>query len=134
MRNFKELKIWNKARALVKEIYDVSDNFPSEEKFGLISQMRRSSISIASNIAEGSGKESNKEFIRFLEIAYSSAFELETQIILSHDLNFISDDDEISLLKKIREIQKMIFTFVKSLKSKNNSLLNLNLVAVPLFL
>jgi len=134
MRNFKELKIWNKARALVKEIYDVSDNFPSEEKFGLISQMRRSSISIASNIAEGSGKESNKEFIRFLEIAYSSAFELETQIILSHDLNFISDDDEISLLKKIREIQKMIFTFVISLKSKNNSLLNLNLVAVPLFL
>ncbi|MBM4172696.1 MAG: four helix bundle protein [Ignavibacteria bacterium] len=119
---------------MVKEIYDVSDNFPSEEKFGLISQMRRSSISIASNIAEGSGKESNKEFIRFLEIAYSSAFELETQIILSHDLNFISDDDEISLLKKIREIQKMIFTFVISLKSKNNSLLNLNLVAVPLFL
>jgi four helix bundle protein len=130
----KDLKIFNKARSLVKEICNVSSDFSSEEKYGIISQMRRSSISIASYIAEGSGKESNTKFIRFFETAYSSAFELETQIILLYDLQFISDDIENSLLNKIRDIQKMIFTFTKSVKSKNNSILNLNLAAFPLIL
>lgn len=106
MRNFKELKIWNKARTLVKEVYSVTEKLPIEEKFGLTSQMRRAAVSIASNIAEGSGKEYQKEFLRFLESAYSSAFELETQFILAEDLAFLNKEDSTQLLNEIQEIQK----------------------------
>ncbi len=117
MRNFKELKIWNKARMLVKEVYSITEKLPIEEKFGLTSQMRRAAVSIASNIAEGSGKESQKEFLRFLETAYSSAFELETQFILAEDLAFLNKEESAHLLSVVQEIQKMIYGFSKTLKS-----------------
>ena len=82
MHNFKELKIWQKSRVLTKKIYLLIKDYPEEEKFGLVSQIRRSAISIPSNIAEGSGRNSDRDFRRFLNIALSSAFELETQIII----------------------------------------------------
>ena len=87
---FKELIVWQKSRLLVKQIYKMTANFPDEEKYGLISQTRRASISIPSNIAEGSGKNSDKEFIRFFELANSSCYEIETQIIISQDLGFMN--------------------------------------------
>lgn len=122
MHNFKELKIWQKSRSLTKDIYLVTKNFPEDERFGLTSQMRRCAISIPSNIAEGSGRESNKEFRRFLNISISSAFELETQLILAFDLEFILETDYIRISKDIEEIQKMIFGFRKSLSKLNKTL------------
>ena len=83
MHNFKELKIWQKGRELVSEIYTLTKSLPKDEQYGLISQMRRAAISIPSNIAEGSGKGSDKEFCRFLDITNGSACELETQIYLA---------------------------------------------------
>ncbi|MBI3124542.1 MAG: four helix bundle protein [Ignavibacteriales bacterium] len=117
MRNFKELKIWQKSRELVKNVYSITEKFPSDERFGLISQMRRAAVSIVSNIAEGSGKESEKEFLRFLETAYSSAFELETQFVLSEDLGFLDHKENEIVLELIQEIQKMIYSFSKTIKS-----------------
>ena len=115
MHNFKELKIWQKSREFVKEIYRTTASFPSEEKFGLASQMQRASVSIPSNIAEGAGRNSNKEFGRFLNIANGSAFELETQIYLAHDLNYIDSNKLEYLTEKIIEIKKMIYGFKKGL-------------------
>ena len=116
MHNFKELKIWQKSRVLTKETYLVTKNYSDEEKYGLVSQIRRSVVSIPSNIAEGSGRDSNRDFRRFLNIAISSAFELETQIIISYDLHYISEKDYLEISEKIREIQKMIYGFRKSLR------------------
>lgn len=89
MHNFRELKVWQNARQLVKDIYIASFNFPAEEKFGLTSQIRKSAVSIPSNIAEGSGRNTDKDFSNFINISLGSAFELETQIILAYDLEFI---------------------------------------------
>ncbi len=116
MHNFRELKVWIKARLLVKNIYLLTSGFPKSEIYGLTDQMRRASISIPSNIAEGSGRKSNKEFKRFLEIAFGSALELETQIYLSFDINFIDENTLNDFLEFIHEIEKMI-------KGLENSLL-----------
>lgn len=116
--NFKELLVWKKSIDLVKSVYLLTSTLPSEEKFGLISQMNRSSVSIPSNIAEGSGRTSNKEFLFFLNIAISSSYELETQLIISNQL-FLIDVDNI--LSQISEVQKMILGLKKNLE---NNLIN----------
>jgi len=115
MHNYKELKIWQKGRLIVKEIYSITNLFPKEEQFGLISQMRRAVISIPSNIAEGAGRGSNKEFSRFLDISNGSAFELEAQLFLSYDLKYISKKIFYDKLEKVQEIQKMIYHFKNSI-------------------
>lgn len=115
MHNFKELKIWQKSIDFTKDLYDLLADYPDFEKFGLTNQMRRSVVSIPSNIAEGSGRDSNKEFRRFLAISLSSAYELETQIILSYKLGFITDKRFNEFSKSLQEIQRMIFGFRKSL-------------------
>ncbi len=117
MHNFKNLLVWQKAREFVKILYEVTSYFPVEEKYGIISQLRRASISIPSNISEGSGRNSELEFIRFLHIAYSSSYEIETQIFLSFDLGFIEKEKLDALLDKLYEIQKMLFILIKN-KSK----------------
>ena len=89
MHKYKELKVWQKGRELVKFIYELTNKFPKEEIYSLTSQIRRAAISIPSNIAEGAGHFSNKEFSRFLEIAYASSCELDTQIILSFDSDLL---------------------------------------------
>ena len=116
MHNFKKLNIWVNAMSLVKDVYLLTSNFPKEEKFGLISQINRCSISIPSNIAEGSSRSSNKEFSHFIKIALGSLFELETQIILSSDFKMINDPDSIIILDKITTLQKMINGFLITLK------------------
>ena len=118
MHNFKKLQIWERSKELVLKIYEVTDNLPSSEKFGLISQIRRAAVSIPSNIAEGSARESSKEFLRFLEIAKSSSFELETQIIICEELKFFDSDLSESLLNEINQLQKMIFVFQKKIKKE----------------
>lgn len=103
---------------LVKEVYLLTKNFPSDEKFGLVQQIQRSCISIPSNIAEGSGRNSDKDFTRFLDIAFSSSFELETQIILSFELKYITEDDFNKIKTLISEVQKMIYGLTNTIKSK----------------
>ena len=114
--NFKELKVWQKTRVLIKKIYEVSAKLPSREKYGLSSQIQRAAVSIASNIAEGSGRGSDKEFIYFLNIARASSFELETQVILLNDLDYINTSEVEEILNSIEEIQKMLFGFISKLK------------------
>ena len=118
MHNFKELKVWKKARGLVKEIYFLSNKFPGLENFGLKSQVKRACVSIPANIAEGSGRSSKKDFSKFLDIAYSSAYELETHIILAYDLEYIKKSEFDEIILKIGEIQKMIFGLKKTLKQQ----------------
>ena len=108
MHNFKELNVWKKARYFVKEVYTITAKFPCEEKYGLNSQIQRAVISIPSNIAEGSGRTTDKEFIRFLDIAAASSYELETQLILANDLGFIPKNELKLLIEQLNEIQKML--------------------------
>ena len=116
MKDFKSLKVWQKGIKLVVDIYKISNLFPIQEEYGLTSQIRRSAVSIPSNIAEGSGRSSDKDFNRFLEISLGSSFELETQIIIAHELQFLSDLDFNHLTEKVQEEQKMITGLQKSLK------------------
>jgi four helix bundle protein len=116
MHNYKELIIWQKARVLVKDIYELTKSFPVDERFGITSQIQRAVISIPTNIAEGSGRGSNKDFSRFLDMAIGSALELETEIILSFDLTFINEQNLNIILPKIQEIQKMLYSFKRQLK------------------
>ncbi|WP_319230421.1 four helix bundle protein [Draconibacterium orientale] len=116
MHQFKELKVWQKGRVLVKEIYQATHTFPKDELFGIVSQMRRAAVSIPANIAEGCGRNSDKELGRFLDIANGSAFELETLVILSLDLEYLSQNKFEEFDAKLNEVQKMIFGLKQSLK------------------
>ncbi|RKY55643.1 MAG: diversity-generating retroelement protein bAvd family protein [Candidatus Neomarinimicrobiota bacterium] len=116
MHRFKELVVWQKSRELVKDIYQLTSQFPTSEMYGLTSQIQRSVISIPSNIAEGSGKSSKKDFIRFLEIAYSSSYELESHLLISIDLGFISTMQHEKVALKLDEIQKMIYGLIQKMK------------------
>ncbi len=114
MHNFKDLIIWKKGRQLHKELYIKTKQFPKEDLFGLTSQIRRSALSIPSNIAEGCGRNSDKDLCRFLDIANGSAFELETQIILAFDVDLLTEDEMTEFENKIQEIQRMIYSFRNS--------------------
>ena len=116
MHNLKKLKIWHKAIDLTVDVYKATENFPKEEKYGLTSQTRRSAVSVPSNIAEGAGRNSDKEFSHFLGISNGSSYELQTQLIISNKLNLLSDTTIKTLLYRIDEIQKMNYGFQKTLK------------------
>lgn len=108
MHYFNKLEVWQRARNLCKSIYKVTNTFPKSEQFGLTNQIRRASVSIASNIAEGSGRNSKKEFVHFLSVSNGSACEVETQIYIAKDLNFIDELTEKSLISETQTIQKML--------------------------
>ena len=116
LTSYKELVVWQKSMVLVKEIYLISESFPDGERYGLISQMRRSVISIPSNIAEGWGRLSTKNYIHFLRISRGSLFELETQILIALELNYINDSEIIQNL--ITEISKMLNSLIRKLGEK----------------
>jgi four helix bundle protein len=118
MHNFKELSVRKKARWLTKNIYNVTKKFPDNEKYAIISQIQRACVSIASNIAEWAWRWSDKEFMHFLNIAYWSAFELETQIILSYDLWYLNSTEMEIITESINEIQKMIYWLIQHNKQK----------------
>ena len=115
MHRFKELTVWQKAVDLADNIYQVTKKFPSEEKFGLISQINRCGVSIPSNIAEGAGRNTDGEFNHFLGISVGSSCELETQLIIANRLKFLVQDDLLVLSNKIADIQNMTFGLQKSL-------------------
>ena len=109
--DYKELDVWLKARELVKKIYILTTSFPNEEQYGLTSQIRRSSISISSNIAEGCGRQTAKETIYFLHIARGSLFELETQVILADDLGYITMN-AVDTFKEIERVKMLLNGFI----------------------
>jgi four helix bundle protein len=119
MHNFEKLVFWQKSIAFAKKIYLTSQKISSDEKYGLISQMKRSAISIPSNIAEGSGRNSDKEFNHFLAISLGSAFEIQTQLILSKELELLDDVTFNELIADVSEIQKMIYSFKNNLLKKS---------------
>ncbi len=115
MHKFKDLKVWQKAVDLATLTYQTTKRFPGEERYGLTSQINRSVISIASNIAEGAGRNSKKEFLNFLSIAAGSSYELETQLLIAWNIKYLPQEDLDRLASLIEEIPKMIFALQKSL-------------------
>jgi four helix bundle protein len=116
MHKLEDLKIWNKAMKVAEEVYLLTADFPKEERFGITSQLRRSAVSIPSNIAEGAGRNTNGEFKYFLGIANGSSYELFTQLLLSIKLKIASETTVDPILSKVVELQKMGYALIKSLE------------------
>lgn len=112
MRGFRNLIVWQKSHSLVLKIYKITAKFPSDEKFGIISQIRRAGVSIPNNIAEGSGRKSDKEFAQFLSVSMGSANEVEYLIELSKDLGFLNLKEAENLFSLIAEIQSMLYVLI----------------------
>jgi four helix bundle protein len=116
MKDFRNLQVWEKSHKLTLLIYKTVSLFPSDEKYGLISQIKRASASIPTNIAEGCGRESDKDFARFLQIAMGSASEVEYLVILSKDLNYLDTETSNLLIESTQEIKKMLASLLKTLR------------------
>ncbi len=116
LKSFRELKVWKKAYDLCLEIFRITKKFPREERYVLSYQMRKSALSIPSNIAEGYGRKTRADYIRILYIAYGSACELDTQISLSGDLNYIQETEHENIKKEISEVGIMLRALIRALK------------------
>ena len=119
VKRYQDLKVWQRAMQMVKEVYGITASFPADEKFGLVSQIRRAAVSVPSNIAEGQGRLTKGEFKQFLGHARGSVFELETQILLSTDLNYTEHSDLKKLMGLTGEVSKMLNGLIKSLETGN---------------
>jgi four helix bundle protein len=117
LRNFKELKVWHKSHGLTLAAYKATSTFPKEEVYGLTSQIRRASASIAANIAEGCGRSGEAELARFLQIAMGSASELEYHLLLAHDLGFLKLSDFKQVAGEVSEVKRMLTSFIKKLRA-----------------
>jgi four helix bundle protein len=117
MKDFRQLKVWEKSHQLALAVYKATKDFPKEELYGLTSQIRRSSMSIPTNIAEGCGRNTDKEFARFLQIAMGSASETEYQLILARDLGFLSQDSYGALQNEVEEVKRMLASLLKMLRA-----------------
>jgi len=115
IKNFQDMRIWQKGIEVVKDIYILTKKFPKEELYGLTSQMRRSAVSIPSNIAEGFRRYHNKEYKQFLYIALGSCAELETQIIIANELDYINETNKTELIEKIKYICRMTIKLIQKL-------------------
>jgi len=118
MKDFRDLKVWEKGHQLTLAIHRVSARFPKEERYGLTSQIRRSSASIPPNIAEGSGRGGDAEFARFIQIAIGSASETEYHLILAKDLKLLGEADYEKLSGEIMQLKKMLISLVKKLRAR----------------
>lgn len=117
MKDFRQLKVWEKSHQLALAIYNATKEFPKEELYGLTSQIRRASMSIPTNIAEGCGRNTDADFARFLQMAMGSASETEYQIILAHDLDFLSNDSYEKLHNEVEEVKRMLASLLKTLRA-----------------
>ena len=117
MKDFRQLKVWEKSHQLALAVYKATKEFPKEELYGLTSQIRRSSMSIPTNIAEGCGGNTDKEFARFLQIAMGSASETEYQLILARDLNFLPNDSYEQLHNEVEEVKRMLASLLKTIRT-----------------
>ena len=116
MRRLEDYKVWQQSISLGLKVYEVTKAFPKEELYGLVSQMRRCAVSISSNIAEGAGRNTDKEFTQFLGYASGSAYELQTQLIYAKELGFVNENTSELLLKEVVIIQKMTYRLIESIK------------------
>jgi len=119
MKDFRQLKVWEKAHHLTLEVYKAPATFPKEELYSLTSQLRRASISIPTNIAEGCGRNTGADFARFLQIAIGSASETEYELILACDLEFLSRSRFEELQSKVEEVKKMLASLLKTLRTSH---------------
>ena len=117
MHNFRELEVWKKAIELTTLYYNISKTFPKDEQFGLTSQSRRSLVSIPSNIAEGAGRDTDKQFVQFLSIGIASSFEFETQLLVAKNLDYISAKTFDLVFNDLRHIQNMLVKLINNYKS-----------------
>jgi len=117
MKTHKDLEVYNQSIEMVTNIYKLTSNFPKEELFGLTSQMRRAAVSIASNIAEGSARNHQKEFVQFLYLSLGSASELDTQLLISHKLNYINESAFTEQVRDLTKISKMLQGLIKFQKT-----------------
>lgn len=118
MHNYKELNVLKRSIKLCATIYKLTANFPIEERFGLISQMRRASVSVPSNIAEGGGRRRDREFLQFLGVAHGSICELESQLYVSVELEFVDFEQIDSITSEITEIQKMLYALIQKFENQ----------------
>ncbi len=118
IQSYQNLEVWKKSIALVKRTYAVTESFPKQEIYGLSAQLRRCAVSIPSNIAEGRGRRGTKEFLRYIDIAFGSLAELETQLFIAHELNYINNDILRSLLESTSEIGRMLNGLSNGLEKK----------------
>lgn len=118
MHHYRELKLWQKSIDAVSELYKLTETFPTSERFNLINQINRAAVSIPSNIAEGAGRNSDKDFLRFLAIAHASMYEVETQLIISKNLGYISEMELNRMSDMLAELQKISYVFQQKLRSK----------------
>jgi len=120
VKNFRDLKVWQKAHELTLKIYRDTKCFPAQEQYGITSQMRRAAISIATNIAEGCCRGSDTEFARFLEISFASASELEYLLLLSKDLELIDPTSYGATTTEVEEVKRMLYSFIQKLKEQKH--------------
>ena len=120
IKTFRDLLVWKKSMALVVEIYHQSKQFPAEEQFGLIAQIRRSATSIPCNIAEGFGRKTTQDYLRFLYMAAGSLYELQTQLEISLNLNYLNKDNYDRLNDSAREIERMLSSLIKKLNARQS--------------
>ena len=118
LKTYRDLKVWQKSYELCLKIYRITGKFPKEEKYGLTSQLRRSAVSVPSNIAEGYGRKTTADYIRMLYIAYGSICEVETQILLAGDFGFIEKGESKIIKSNIVEVERMLKALIKSLENK----------------
>lgn len=121
IKTFRDLMVWRKSMSLVTEVYRASASFPSDERFGLTSQLRRCVVSIPSNIAEGFGRDTTNDYLRFLGIAKGSLYEAQTQIEIGRNLQFIEESRFGTLLEQAREIERMLTSMMRKLKEGQSS-------------
>ncbi|HNB80827.1 MAG TPA: four helix bundle protein [Chitinophagaceae bacterium] len=124
MKSYQELEVWKKSKEIVLDIYRASNSFPTEEKYGLISQIRRASISVPANIAEGHGRNHTRDTLQFLHISRGSLYELETLLILSNELNYLKINTLNSIAEKITECIKMLNGLINYFENKLKPLRN----------
>lgn len=121
MRKHHELKAWQEAISLVREVYAVTREFPPDERFGLTAQLRRAAVSVPSNIAEGAARESGKEFAQFLVLARGPLSELETQVIIAKDLDYIAEDAYAGIIEQLNTTFSLIGGLLRSVRQRSAS-------------
>jgi len=118
VKTYRDLIVWKKSMSLVTQIYQLTKTFPREELYGLVSQTRRCAVSVPSNIAEGYGRKSTDDYIRFLQIAISSLYEIQTQIEIALNLRYLTNDKFQSLYESTREIERMLSSLIRKVRGK----------------
>ena len=121
IHNFRELIAWQKAMQLTKNVYLLLKDFPSSEQYGLISQIQRAVVSIPSNIAEGAGRATQKELVHFLSFSLGSAYELETELLLAGELNYISACQSEKINAEVVEVQKLVYSLMKKYNTSESN-------------